>query len=226
MAVRSRREPKNIHGGHNNLRIAVINETSAAERNKDILCALDGRGLEVINAGMTKSGATPELSYLHTGFMTAILLHLNRVDFVVGGCGTGQGYLNSVMQYPGVFCGHILNDLDAWLFAQINSGNCISLALNQGYGWAAEVNLRFIFDRILSVERGVGYPRHRAALQLEYRTKLEGVSSMTHRPFAEIIRKLPDDLVRPAINYPGMAELIDMDSITDAALKDALLARI
>jgi ribose 5-phosphate isomerase RpiB len=44
--------------------------------------------------------------------MTAILLNLKRVDFVVGGCGTGQGYLNSAMQYPGVFCGHILNDLD------------------------------------------------------------------------------------------------------------------
>lgn len=54
----------------------------------------------------------PELSYRHTGLMTAILLNLKRVDFVVGGCGTGQGYLNSAMQYPGVFCGHILNDLD------------------------------------------------------------------------------------------------------------------
>ena len=64
-----------------------------------------------------------------------------------------------------MFCGHILNPLDAWLFAQINDGNCISLALNQGYGWAGDVNLRFIFDAYFRVERGSGYPPHRQAPQ-------------------------------------------------------------
>jgi ribose 5-phosphate isomerase RpiB len=208
------------------MRIAVINETSAANRNADILTALQGRGQEIINAGMTVTGAKPELSYIHTGLMTAILLHLNRVDFVVGGCGTGQGYLNSAMQYPGVFCGHILNDLDAWLFMQINGGNCISLALHQGYGWAGDVNLRFIFDRLFSVERGAGYPAHRAVPQREYRNKLAQVSDVTHRPFAEIIRTLPDFAILPALEYPGMKELIDVDSIPDPVLKDAFLRRM
>jgi ribose 5-phosphate isomerase RpiB len=207
------------------MRIAVINETSAADRNADILAALEGRGHEIINAGMTRSGAKPELSYIHTGLMAAILLNLKRVDFVAGGCGTGQGFLNSAMQYPGVFCGHILNDLDAWLFAQINGGNCISLALHQGYGWAADVNLRFIFDRLFSVQRGAGYPVHRAVPQREFRMKLEDLSPMTHRPFADIIRTLPDDVLLPAIEYPGMGDLIDVDSIADAALREALLER-
>jgi len=210
----------------NQMRIAVINETSAANRNADILAALQGRGHEIINAGMTTNGAKPELSYIHTGLMTAILLHLNRVDFVVGGCGTGQGYLNSVMQYPGVFCGHILNDLDAWLFMQINGGNCISLALNQGYGWAGDVNLRFIFDRLFSVERGGGYPPHRALPQKEYRDKLARVSDITHRPFAEIISSLPDDAILPALDYPGMKELVDVDSVTDPGLKEAFRRRM
>ena len=110
------------------MRIAVINETSAADRNADILAALDGRGHTVINAGMVKTGAKPELTYIHTGLLAALLLNTGRADFVVGGCGTGQGFLNAAMQYPGVFCGHILTSLDAWLFAQINGGNCISLA--------------------------------------------------------------------------------------------------
>ena len=148
------------------MRIAVLNETSAADRNAAIVDALRGRGHEIINAGMKKNGEQPELSYIHTGLLAALLLHLNRVDFVVGGCGTGQGFLNSVMQYPGVFCGHIMNSLDAWLFAQINAGNCISLALNQGYGWAGDVNLRFIFDRLFSVEFGLGYPPHRSQPQI------------------------------------------------------------
>jgi ribose 5-phosphate isomerase RpiB len=208
------------------MKIAVINETSAADRNGDILRALDGRGFEVINAGMTKNGVTPELSYIHTGLMTAILLNLNRVDFVVGGCGTGQGFLNSAMQYPGVFCGHILNDLDAWLFTQINGGNCISLALNQGYGWAADVNLRFIFDRIFSVERGAGYPPHRAVPQREYRNKLSEISCVTHRSMAEIVSALPDDAIIPALTYPGIDALIHSGPIVDQALAAALSARM
>lgn len=208
------------------MKIAVINETSAADRNADILAALEGRGHEVFNVGMSKNGEKPELMYTHTGLMTALLLNLNSVDFVVGGCGTGQGYLDSAMQYPGVFCGHILNSLDAWLFTQINGGNCISLALNQGYGWAADVNLRFIFDRIFSVERGSGYPAHRKEPQKAARLKLEEISRLTHRSMAEIIEALPDDVVRPALEYPGMKPFMDVESIDDSALQAAIKKRL
>ncbi len=108
------------------MRIAVVNETSAADKNEAIMMALEGRGFDVFNAGMKKNGAKPELSTIQTGLITAILLNLKRVDFVVGGCGTGQGYMLSAMKYPGVYCGHIITALDAWLFTQINAGNCIS----------------------------------------------------------------------------------------------------
>jgi ribose 5-phosphate isomerase RpiB len=207
------------------MRIAVINETSAADRNSDILAALQGRGHEIINAGMKKNGEAPELTYIHTGLLSALLLNLKRVDFVVGGCGTGQGFLNSVMQYPGVFSGHIMNSLDAWLFAQINAGNCISLALNQGYGWAGDVNLRFIFDRLFSVEFGGGYPPHRSQPQKQFRQTLVEVTQITHRPLAEIIHKLPDSIIKPALEYPGILELIDLDSIEDPDMKLALRQR-
>jgi len=86
------------------MKIVVINETSAADKNKDILLALEGREHKIINAGMSEQGAQPELLYIHTGLISAILLNLKRVDFVVGGCGTGQGYLTSEMQQPGVLC--------------------------------------------------------------------------------------------------------------------------
>ena len=208
------------------MKIAVVNETSAADRNADILAALDGHGHEIINAGMTNNFADPEITYIHTGLISALLLNLKRVDFVVGGCGTGQGYLNSVMQYPGVFCGHIVNSLDAWLFTQINGGNCISLMLNQEYGWAANVNLQFIFDRIFSVESGAGYPAHRQTSQRQSRETLESVSAFTHKSFAQIITDLPDEVVQPAIQYPGIKELMDVDSVEDAEIKQALLARM
>lgn len=208
------------------MKIAVINETSAADRNADILAALDGRGHTIINAGMTKNFATPELTYIHTGLLSALLLNLKRVDFVVGGCGTGQGFLNSVMQYPGVCCGHIISSLDAWLFMQINGGNCISLMLNQGYGWAADVNLRFIFDRLFGVESGAGYPPHRKESQQLSRQILSQMSAMTHRSMAKIIITLPDEIIRPTLDYPGVKELLDVDAVDDEVFKAALLQRM
>lgn len=202
--------------------IAVLNETSAADRNADILSALNERGHEVMNVGMKKNGEKPELQYIHTGFLSALLVNAKRADLIVGGCGTGQGFLNAVVQYPGVICGHILNDLDAWLFAQINDGNVISLALNQGYGWAADVNLKFIFDRYFSVERGQGYPVHRREPQAKSRDTLRTISAATHRPMAEIIELLPEEITLPALNYPGVKELLDVENIKDAALKKIL----
>jgi len=207
------------------MRIAVINETSAADRNADILAALAGRGHEIINAGMRKNFEPPELQYIQTGLMTALLLNAGRVDLVVGGCGTGQGFMMSASQYPGVLCGHILTPLDAWLFAQINNGNCISLALNQGYGWAGDVNLRHIFDMYFSVEHGGGYPPHRKVPQQASRQMLALVNETTHRSLAEIVSVFPDEVVLPALRYPGFWELIDAESVADVALRQALLAR-
>jgi ribose 5-phosphate isomerase RpiB len=206
--------------------VAVINETSAADKNADILAALEGRGHAVVNAGMLKSGVKPELTYIHTGLLAALLLTLKRVDFVVGGCGTGQGFMNSVMQYPGVFCGHILNSLDAWLFTRINGGNCISLALNQGYGWAGDVNLCFIFDRLFSVEHGSGYPPHRKESQQVSRQTLTIISRVAHVSFAAIIRNLPDQVILPVLNFPGTLDLLDLDTIEDKPIKEALISRL
>ncbi len=206
------------------MRIAVVNETSAGNRNADILAALQGRGHEVVNAGMKESGAQPELTYIHTGLIAALLLNLKRVDFVVGGCGTGQGFLNSVMQYPGVVCGHVLNGLDAWLFAQINGGNCISLALNQGYGWAGDVNLRFIFDRLFEKEFGAGYPPHRSESQRESRAMLRRVSEASHRSFPEVLAALPREVIEPVLAYPGMDVLLDLSSPESAEVREALRA--
>jgi ribose 5-phosphate isomerase RpiB len=208
------------------MRIAVINETSAADRNADIMAALEGCGHTVVNAGMVKNGARPELTYIHTGLLAALLLNTHRVDFVVGGCGTGQGFLNSVMQYPGVFCGHILNALDAWLFTQINGGNCISLMLNQGYGWASDVNLKFIFQHMFSVESGTGYPPHRQASQQQSRKTLFALSAATHRPLTEIVAALPDEVIKPALEFPGIAELLDPSTLEEEVLKHALLNRM
>lgn len=204
------------------MKIAVINEVSACGKNKDILAALDNREHTIYNVGMKDPDEKPVLLYTHTGFMTGLLLYLQRVDFVVGGCGTGQGYMNSCMQYPGVFCGHILNSLDGWLYTQINGGNCISLALNQGYGWAGEVNLQFIFDRVFSVERGSGFPKNRKEPQEKARNTLADISMGTHKDWAQILASIPDEIITECLLVREFRELLDIDGITDKPLREAL----
>jgi ribose 5-phosphate isomerase RpiB len=204
------------------MRIAVINEISAADKNADILKGLEGRGHEILNLGNTHANDLPGLLYIHTGLMSALLLNFNLVDFVVGGCGTGLGYLNSVMQYPGVFCGHLLTPLDAFLFARINAGNCISLALNQGYGWGGEVNLRLIFDALFTPETGNGYPPQRAEPQRLTRALLKQVSSATHRPMAEILPDLPEEVLRPALTFPAFRLMLEQAARNDTGLHSAL----
>jgi ribose 5-phosphate isomerase RpiB len=206
------------------MRIAIINETSAADRNADIIRALEGRGHELLNCGMKKSGEQPELTYIHTGLLAATLLAAGKADFVVAGCGTGQGFLNSVLQYPGVVCGHLQTPLDAFLFARINAGNCVSLALNQGYGWAGDVNLRMLFDQLFTPESGCGFPGHRKDSQARSRSLIRDVSGATHRTMAEIIRCLPDEIVLPAFRYPGMAELLLAQP--PSALESAIRGRL
>jgi ribose 5-phosphate isomerase RpiB len=207
------------------MRIAVINEISAADKNSDILKALEGRGHAILNLGNTCGSDSPGLLYIHTGLMSALLLNFNLVDFVVGGCGTGLGYLNSVMQYPGVACGHLLTPLDAYLFARINAGNCVSLALNQGYGWAGEVNLRMLFDSLFTPEAGVGYPPLRAEPQRQARDLLKQVSEATHRPMVEILQALPEEVVRPALTFPAFRPVLENAARNETGLM-AILKKI
>ncbi len=207
------------------MRIAVVNETSTADRNADIISALEGRGHEILNVGMRKGGDSPELTVIHTSFLAALLLNSERADYIVAGCGTGQGFEIAITQYPRIFCGHIQNPLDAWLFTQINGGNCVSLALNQGYGWAADVNLRMIFDQLFGVEFGAGYPPHRRSTQQESRRLLEEITSVSHRSMADIVRDLPARVVLPALAYPGVEEILGLGGLHDESLAAALCQR-
>jgi hypothetical protein len=123
-------------------------------------------------------------------------------------------------------CGLISNDLDAWLFGKINGGNCVSLPLLVGYGWAGDVNLKLIFDKLFSVTGfGKGYPPHREESQQQSRRLFFGVSEATHKPLAQIISDLEDNVIKPALSFPGISVLLDMETLP-ADIRDALKRRM
>ncbi len=178
------------------MKIAVINEVSASPRNMDIVEALKGAtDAEIINIGMENPEEMPQLTYIHTSYMAALLLNANACDMVISGCGTGQGFLNAVLQFPGVTCGLVSDPLDAWLFSQINGGNCVSLPLNKGYGWAADINLKYIFEKLFADPSGGGYPTTRSESQAASREMLNGVSRITHKDFLTIIRESDQEIL-------------------------------
>ena len=207
------------------MKIAVVTEFSTVDKNKDVVDALSGFGHEIINAGMQKNPDEPVLSYLETSIISALLLELKVVDFVVGGCGTGQGYFNAVMQFPGIFCGLLLDPVDAWLFAQVNAGNTVSLSLNKGYALGGNINLKFIFEKLFSVEFGSGYPEHRKIPQKEAREALGRLSQTTHRPFDVIVEEMDELIIRKVLTFPGMMQLIENAPGESLKLKNALIKR-
>jgi ribose 5-phosphate isomerase RpiB len=120
------------------MKIALMMENSQAGKNaiilKELKAVADEKDFPVFNVGMSDEN-DHHLTYIHLGIMASILLNAKAVDFVVTGCGTGQGALMSLNIHPGVICGYCIDPADAFLFAQINNGNALSLPFAKGFGW-------------------------------------------------------------------------------------------
>ena len=205
------------------MKIAVITEGSTKHHNADVMKALEGMGHEVFNLGMKNVDGEPDLTYMETGLMTAIALNLKAVDFVVGGCGTGQGYMNAVLQYPGVFCGLIMDPVEAFLYSQVNAGNCISLQLNKGYGGiGGDLNVKYILEKLFNDTYGQGYPAARKAVQVDARKRLETLSQQSHRPMTEILKTIDPQLIRCTLDFPGVKEFFA--AAPESELKDVVMS--
>lgn len=191
------------------MKVAVINEVSARDKNPLIVAALQSKGCEVINIGMREGDFVGEpLTYIHIGLIAAVAINLGCADFVVGGCGTGQGFMISAMQYPNVFCGLIESPLDAWLFGQINGGNCVSLALNKGFGWAGDINLNYIVEKLLQDQFGGGYPEARKDSQKASRQALQKISSLAHKNMQEILDSIDKGITDAVFAHPPIIDMV------------------
>ena len=107
-----------------------------------------------------------QLTYVMCGLLAAILLNSKAADYVVTGCGTGEGAMLACNSFPNVLCGHIVDSEDAFMFAQINDGNAIALPFAKGFGWGAELRLQYIFEKLFGCESGQGYPKERVVPEL------------------------------------------------------------
>ncbi|TCL57179.1 ribose 5-phosphate isomerase RpiB [Kineothrix alysoides] len=185
------------------MKIALINENSQAAKN-GLVCdtlkkVVEPLGHEVYNYGMYSAEDVNVLTYVQNGILAAVLLNAGAADYVVTGCGTGEGAMLACNSFPGVLCGHIVDPSDAYMFAQINDGNAIALPFAKGFGWGAELNLAYIFEKLFSCEGGQGYPKDRVIPEQRNKKILDEVKKITHQDMVTILKNLDRELVKGAL---------------------------
>ena len=192
------------------MKIALINENSQAGKNSVIETSLkkvvEPMGHQVLNYGMYGADDEAQLTYVQCGILAAVLLNSGAADYVVTGCGTGEGAMLACNSFPGVICGHVEDALDAYTFAQINDGNAIALPFAKGYGWGGDLNLEYIFEKLYCEESGQGYPRERAVPEKRNKKILDDVKTVTYRDMGTILKELDRELVKGALPTKGFDE--------------------
>ena len=189
------------------MRIALINENSQAAKNGLIEATLrkvvEPMGHTVDNYGMYSAEDEAQLTYVQCGLLASLLLNTGAADYVVTGCGTGEGAMLACNSFPGVLCGHLVDPSDGFMFAQINDGNCVAIPFAKDFGWGAELKLEMIFQQLFGFGHGNGYPKERVV------------------PLIDILKDLDADFVRATIAGKRFAELF-YPNCKDEAIADFL----
>ena len=142
------------------MKIGVIQASSQAGKN-ELLYSLTkkyAKDADVINFGCFPDDEI-KYSYIEISVLIGMLLSTKAVDFVVTGCSSGQGMMLACNSMPGVLCGYAPTPMDAYLFAQINNGNAISLPLGEEDTWTGEENCEATIAKLFSEPFGQGYPK-------------------------------------------------------------------
>ena len=207
------------------MKIALINENSQAAKNELIYNTLksvvEPMGHEVLNYGMYSADDANQLTYVQIGILTAVLINSGAADFVITGCGTGEGAMLACNSFPKVLCGHIESPLDAYLFSQVNDGNAIALPFAENFGWGGELNLQYIFEKLFCAPGGGGYPKERVVPEQRNKRILDEVKKVTHRDMVSILQDLDQDLAKGALSGANFGKLF-YPNCKDEKIADAV----
>lgn len=211
------------------MKIALINENSQAAKNalvyETLKKVVEPMGHEVVNYGMYSAEDPNSLTYVQNGILAAVLLNSGAADYVITGCGTGEGAMLACNSFPKVLCGHIASPLDAYLFSQVNDGNCVSLPFAENFGWGGELNLEYTFEKLFCAPGGGGYPKERVVPEQRNKKILDAVKEVTHVDMVTILKNLDRELVKGALSGEKFAEYFFADCKCDKiaeAVKEVL----
>ena len=179
------------------MRIGVIQASSQATKNQiiyDTVLKYAPKKSEVINFGCTME-ENDKYSYIEISILVGILLVSRTVDFVVTGCSSGQGMMLACNSMPDVICGYAPTPKDAYLFAQINNGNAISLPLGEDYTCSGIENLEKTIEALFSEPFGQGYPKSEADRKIRDAEQLKEIRRIGQVQFKEFVNILDISLL-------------------------------
>ena len=173
------------------MRIAVVQASSQASKNNLLfeITKKYAKDSEVYNFGCF-AHEEERYSYIEIALLIGMLIDENRVDFVVTGCSSGQGMMLACNSMPGVLCGYVPSPRDAFLFAQINNGNAVSLPLGEEYTYAGKDNLEETVRALFSKPFGGGWPESEAERKVADSIKLKEMRTASQLSFKDFLGKM------------------------------------
>ena len=190
------------------MKIAVVQASSQISKN-DMLFRytnMYAKDAEVINFGCFPDDTT-KYSYIEIALLIGMLINDNEVDFVVTGCSSGQGMMLACNSMPGVLCGYVPTPKDAYLFAQINNGNAVSLPLGEEYTYTGEKNLEDTIKALFSEPFGGGYPKSEAKRKIADANQLKAMRAKSQVEFTSFLDGIDEELI---LKVRGLVERIKL----------------
>ena len=195
------------------MKIGVIQASSQAAKN-NMLFEYTRRYAdchEVVNFGCFP-GEETMYSYVESSILIGLLLNSGALDFVVTGCSSGQGMMLACNTMPNVICGYAPTPMDAYLFAQINDGNAISLPLGEDYTYSGENNCRDTIKLLFSEPFGQGYPKKEAQRKLRDTELFRDLKSKSHMDYISFLEKLDAGLIDKVLARENVIEYLMTNS--------------
>jgi ribose 5-phosphate isomerase RpiB len=176
--------------------IGVIQASSQAQKNSLLFNTVKHYALDsvVVNFGC-KENEEEKYSYIEISLLTGLLLASGSVDFIVTGCSSGQGMMLACNNMPGVLCGYAPSPMDAYLFAQINNGNAISVPLGEDYTYTGIDNLERTIEKLFSEPFGQGYPKGQEERKLKDTSLLKNIREKSQVRTIELMQSLDTVIV-------------------------------
>ena len=189
--------------------IGVIQASSQAEKNEMLYNSVRNHATDhtVINFGCLPEEEN-EYSYIEISVLAGLLLSSNAVDLVVTGCSSGQGMMLACNNMPGVLCGYCPAPKDAYLFAQINNGNAVSLPLGDEYTWAGEENMDQTIAALFSEPFGQGYPKSEASRKLEDTRLLKKIRQDSQVGMTDLMKTFNRSLIDKIMSKKNVIDFI------------------
>ena len=176
--------------------IGVIQASSQAQKNSLLFNTVKRYAPDsvVVNFGC-KENEEEKYSYIEISLLTGLLLASGSVDFIVTGCSSGQGMMLACNNMPGVLCGYAPSPMDAYLFAQINNGNAISVPLGEDYTYTGIDNLERTIEKLFSEPFGQGYPKGQEERKLKDTSLLKNIREKSQVRTIELLQSLDTVIV-------------------------------